>query len=75
MKASLEVCEQRDVKGLYKKARSGIIKDFTGIHSVYEEPYNPEIEIDTSKNKIEDCVSQIISYLELNVRSYIAMLI
>lgn len=67
MKASLEVCEQRDVKGLYKKARSGIIKDFTGIHSVYEEPYSPEIEIDTSKNKIEDCVSQIISYLELNV--------
>ena len=55
----LEVCEQRDTKGLYKKARSGEIKDFTGISSPFEAPKNPDIEIDTSVTPIKDAVEQI----------------
>jgi len=62
--APLAVCEQRDVKGLYKKAREGVISDFTGISSPYEKPENPEIVLDTDKLTIEACVDQIISYLE-----------
>lgn len=63
VKCPLDVCEQRDVKGLYKKARSGEIKHFTGIASPYEEPDRPEITIDTSKINIEESVNKIISYL------------
>ncbi len=59
----LTVCEQRDVKGLYKKARLGEIKDFTGISSPYEEPENPELRIDTSQLTLEQSVQQIISLL------------
>lgn len=59
----LELCEQRDVKGLYKKARAGEIKQFTGIDSPYEKPHNPEIVIDTSKLTIDESVAEIISYL------------
>jgi adenylylsulfate kinase len=59
----LEVCETRDPKGLYKKARAGLIKGYTGISSPYEEPENPEIVIDTSLNTIEQSVDQIIAYL------------
>ena len=55
----LEVCEQRDTKGLYKKARSGEIKDFTGISSPFEAPKNPDIEIDTSLTPIKDAVELI----------------
>lgn len=55
----LEVCEQRDTKGLYKKARSGEIKDFTGISSPFEAPANPDIEIDTSVTPIKDAVDLI----------------
>ena len=55
----LEVCEQRDTKGLYKKARSGEIKDFTGISSPFEAPKNPDIEIDTSVTSIKDAVDLI----------------
>ena len=55
----LEVCEQRDTKGLYKKARSGEIKDFTGISSPFEAPKNPDLEIDTSKLSIKDSVDLI----------------
>ena len=62
--APLDVCESRDVKGLYKKARSGEIKDFTGISSPYEKPENAELIIDTSCNNIEDCVNKIIKYLK-----------
>ena len=54
-----EVCEQRDVKGLYKKARNGEIKDFTGIDSTYEKPENPDITIDTSKHD-KEISSQIL---------------
>jgi len=62
-KAPLEVCEDRDPKGLYKKARAGEIPEFTGISSPYEEPEYPELVIDTSKNSVEECVNQIINYL------------
>ena len=55
----LEVCEQRDTKGLYRKARSGEIKDFTGISSPFEAPKNPDIEIDTSVTPIKDSVEMI----------------
>ncbi|MGG0737233.1 adenylyl-sulfate kinase [Niallia taxi] len=64
VKCSLEACEARDPKGLYEKARQGIIKDFTGISSPYEEPANPEIVIDTEKYSIEDCVEQIVQFLK-----------
>lgn len=57
--APLEVCEQRDVKGLYAKARSGIIKDFTGIDTPYEAPENSPIEIRTDKVSIEEAVETI----------------
>ncbi|MCE4050586.1 MULTISPECIES: adenylyl-sulfate kinase [Bacillaceae] len=64
VKCSLEACEARDPKGLYEKARQGIIKDFTGISSPYEEPVNPEIVIDSEKNSIEECVEQIVQFLK-----------
>jgi len=61
--ADLSVCEDRDVKGLYKKARSGDIPNFTGISSPYEAPENPELTVDTGGQEIEACVDQVISYL------------
>jgi len=64
VKCPIEVCEQRDVKGLYKKARGGLIKGFTGINDPYEEPTNSDIIIDTSKNTIEESVEKIIEYLK-----------
>lgn len=57
----LEVCEKRDTKGLYKKARAGIIKDFTGISSPFETPENPDLEIDTSTTNIRDSVDLIFN--------------
>lgn len=60
---SLEVCEERDVKGLYKKARQGEIKDFTGIGDDYEAPKNPDLEIDTSKLSIEESVDKVLKFL------------
>jgi adenylylsulfate kinase len=62
--APLEVCEERDVKGLYKKAREGVIKGFTGIDDPYEAPLNAEIIIDTSKLSLEEGVDVILQYLE-----------
>ncbi|MGR9012366.1 MAG: adenylyl-sulfate kinase [Gammaproteobacteria bacterium] len=59
----LPVCEQRDVKGLYKKARQGEIKDFTGISSPYEEPEKPELKINTHQLTLEQSVQQVISLL------------
>jgi len=59
----LEVCEQRDSKGLYKKARAGIIKDFTGISSPFEAPENPDLEIDTSTTSIKDSVDMIFNII------------
>lgn len=59
----LDVCEQRDPKGLYKKARSGEIKNFTGINDPYEEPMNPEVVINSNVESIENAVEKIIQYL------------
>lgn len=67
-RASLDVCEDRDPKGLYKKARAGEIPEFTGINSPYEEPERPEITLETGKHAIEDCVSQVIDYLNSHNR-------
>ena len=61
--APLEVCESRDVKGLYAKARKGLIKNFTGIDQVFEEPLQPDLEIKTYKQTLEMSVSEIISYV------------
>jgi len=61
--ADISVCESRDPKGLYKKARSGEIKGFTGIDAPYEEPINPELIIETDKNNIEECAKIVIDYL------------
>ena len=66
VKCPLNVCEQRDVKGLYEKARKGEIKKFTGIDSPYEEPDSPEISIDTSALTIEESVGVIIDFLVRN---------
>ena len=63
-KASLEACESRDVKGLYKKARAGEITNYTGIDSPYEVPENPELTIDTDNQSLEESVSTILSFLE-----------
>jgi adenylylsulfate kinase len=63
-KAPLEVCEERDVKGLYAKARAGEIKEFTGISDPYEPPENPEILIETDKQSPEESAQQILDYLE-----------
>jgi bifunctional enzyme CysN/CysC len=60
---SLEACEERDPKGLYKKARLGEIKNFTGFDSPYEEPENPELHIDTSSKSAEQAADEIIAYL------------
>ena len=60
----IEECEKRDPKGLYKKARSGEIKGFTGIDAPYEAPRNPEIIIDTSVLNLEDSARKVIGYLE-----------
>ncbi|WP_316365173.1 adenylyl-sulfate kinase [Candidatus Thiodiazotropha sp. CDECU1] len=64
VKASIETCESRDVKGLYKKARAGEIPNFTGISSPYEIPENPEIVIDTENREIEECVDSLLESLE-----------
>ncbi len=60
----IEVAEQRDPKGLYKKARAGEIKEFTGISAPYEAPLQPEITIRTHESSVEECVAQIVAYLE-----------
>jgi adenylylsulfate kinase len=60
----VEVCEQRDVKGLYKKARAGEIKEFTGISAPYEAPLTPELKIDTSGQSVDASARQILEYLE-----------
>ncbi|UXR47538.1 adenylyl-sulfate kinase [Staphylococcus simulans] len=63
-KASVETCEQRDPKQLYKKARAGEIKNFTGIDAPYEAPEHAEIVVDTETTSVEEAVQQILNYLE-----------
>jgi len=62
-KASLETCESRDVKGLYKRARAGEIKNYTGIDSPYEAPDNPELIIDTKNESLEESTTKVIDFL------------
>lgn len=64
VKCPLEVCEMRDPKGLYKKARRGEIQNFTGISAPYEEPLQPEIVVETDKQTLEQSVAQVIQYLK-----------
>ena len=61
--ASIETCENRDIKGLYKKARAGEILDFTGISAPFEAPKNADIEINTSKLSIDDSVQKVLDYI------------
>lgn len=67
VRADLSTCEDRDPKGLYKKAREGKIADFTGIDSPYEPPDNPELVVDTQHNDIDTCVAQIVRYIEQHI--------
>jgi len=62
--ASLAVCEERDIKGLYKRARAGTIPDFTGISSPYEPPQEPELTVLTGEESLENCAMEVIHYLE-----------
>lgn len=65
--ADLKTCEARDPKGLYKKARAGKISEFTGISAPYEAPEDPELFVDTTDRSIEDCVHQIMDYVDQNL--------
>ena len=66
--APLDVCESRDVKGLYKKARAGQIPNFTGISAPYEAPENPDMHVRTGIRSVEECVRQIIEFVEPRIR-------
>jgi adenylylsulfate kinase len=61
--ATLENCESRDVKGLYKKARAGVIQDFTGISSPYERPVTPDVELLTDKESLDESLSRLMDFL------------
>lgn len=63
VEAPLEVVEERDTKGLYKKARAGIIKNFTGISDPYEEPTNPEVQVHTGEESIEQSAERVLEFL------------
>ncbi|MFH1045359.1 MAG: adenylyl-sulfate kinase [Candidatus Omnitrophota bacterium] len=60
VKCSVKTCEERDIKGMYKKARSGEIKDFTGVSAPFEEPVDADVVVDSQENSIEDCVKKIL---------------
>jgi adenylylsulfate kinase len=64
--ASVETCEGRDVKGLYKKARAGEIPEFTGISAPYEEPTKPELVLDTNGQSVDESVAQVVAFLNKN---------
>ena len=66
IKCSLPTCEERDVKGMYKKARRNEIKDFIGINTNYEIPYNPDLILDTEKLSLEESVNKLLLYLKNN---------
>lgn len=67
--ADLDICEERDPKGLYKKARAGEIPEFTGISSPYEAPDNPEVTINTGARDIPGCVDELVEYLQKSIIS------
>ncbi len=64
VKCSLDQCESRDVKGMYKKARAGQIKNFTGLDDPYEAPQNPDFVVDTEKESLDESVDKILDYLK-----------
>jgi adenylylsulfate kinase len=64
VKCSLETCEKRDPKGQYKKAKAGIIKEYTGVSAPYEEPENPEIVLDTEELDVESAVKKVLEFLD-----------
>ncbi len=66
LSTSLEICEQRDVKGMYKKARAGEIKSFTGVDDVYEIPDDPELLINTNNRSVDDCINEILSNVSVS---------
>jgi adenylylsulfate kinase len=59
----LEICEQRDVKGLYRRARLGEIKEFTGVSAPYEEPRNSDLKLDTGTTSVEECAGKVVELL------------
>jgi adenylylsulfate kinase len=63
VKCPVEVCEQRDVKGLYKKARQGKIKNYTGISAPYEPPEHPDLVLETDNSDLEECVTQVVNLI------------
>jgi adenylylsulfate kinase len=65
----LEVCEQRDVKGLYAKARKGEIKNFTGISAPYEAPENPQVQVKTENKSIQDSAKEVFDYIKSNFKN------
>ncbi len=74
MDTPIDTCESRDPKGLYKKARAGDIKNFTGIDSEYQTPEHPEVILNTAKQSIEECADAIIAYLvTVNILQYDAL--
>lgn len=68
VKASIEACEQRDVKGLYKKVRAGEIKGFTGVDSPYDEPMKPALLLDTENETVEESATSLYNFIESRVR-------
>ena len=66
LKCNLDECERRDPKGVYKKARAGEIKNFTGISAPYEEPEKPEIILDTARYSVDECTEKLLEYLIRN---------
>lgn len=68
IRASLETCENRDVKGLYKKARNGQIKGFTGIDSPYEEPLSAALVLDSEKSNLKECTKELFQFITSRVR-------
>ena len=63
LKNSLKTCEERDVKGLYQKVRTGLIKNFTGIDSIYEEPINPDFILDTENQTVDECFHLLYDFI------------
>ena len=70
IKASLETCEKRDPKGLYRRARTGEIAEFTGVTAPYETPQSPELTIDTDLLTVEESVAAVLDYVDRNFRKH-----
>ena len=66
VKCTPQICEERDPKGMYKKARAGLIREYTGVSAPYEEPDDPEIVIDTASLSVEHCIDRLLGYLKQN---------